>query len=107
MLKGSENKTGIMKTNMIYTDFSNIYTYIYIYMYVYTYIYIYIYNNYRIVYFMSRNDLLINLTRVLTPGQERTQQTRIFCGKTLLLTSSGAGAQNPKPQKRKPPQIHL
>ena len=43
------------------------------------------------------------LISVLTTGQERTQQTRIFCGKTLLLTSSGAGAQNPKPQKRKPP----
>jgi hypothetical protein len=43
------------------------------------------------------------LIRVLTTGQERTQQTRIFCGKTLLLTSLGAGAQNPKPQKRKPP----
>ena len=30
----------------------------------------------------------------------RTQQTRIFCGKTLLLTSSGARVQNQN-QKRK------
>jgi hypothetical protein len=45
-----------------------------------------------------------SLIRVLTTGQERTQQTRIFCGKTLLLTSSGARSANPQPQKRKPPQ---
>jgi hypothetical protein len=30
------------------------------------------------------------------PG--KTQQTRIFCGKTLLLTSSGARVQAPNPQ---------
>jgi hypothetical protein len=48
-----------------------------------------------------------SLIRVLTPGQERTQQTKIFCGKTLLLTSSGARSANPQPQKRKPPQLHL
>jgi hypothetical protein len=36
-----------------------------------------------------------SLTRVLDrPG--KTQQTRIFCGKTLLLTSSGARVQERK-----------
>ena len=53
-------------------------------------------------FFSSRISAPI-LNSVLTPGQERTQQTRIFCGKTLLLTSSGAGAQAPKPKNESPP----
>jgi hypothetical protein len=41
------------------------------------------------------------LTRVRDrPG--KMQQTRIFCGKTLLLTSSGARVQAPQKQKRNP-----
>jgi hypothetical protein len=45
--------------------------------------------------------LSLCLTRVHDrPG--RTQQTRIFCGKTLLLTSSGARVQASQKQKRNP-----
>jgi hypothetical protein len=44
------------------------------------------------------------LTRVCDrPG--KTQQTRIFCGKTLLLTSSAARVQAPQKQKRNPVPI--
>jgi hypothetical protein len=40
------------------------------------------------------------LTRVLATGQERTQQTGIFCGKALLLTSSGAREQESKKKNK-------
>jgi hypothetical protein len=38
----------------------------------------------------------MSVLHAFATGQERTQQTRIFCGKALLLTSSGAKEQESK-----------